>query len=66
VETDHVTSGITAASQRAQSGFGPPLRAPELARARPSPRGAPSGCCWLLVPGGGCLCYQIQPFAFFR
>jgi hypothetical protein len=33
-------------SQRAQSGFGCPLRVPELARARPSPRGAPSGWCW--------------------
>jgi hypothetical protein len=46
--------------KRALSGLGCPLplRVPELARARPSPaRGAPSGCCWLLVPGGDCPCH---------
>jgi hypothetical protein len=33
-------------AQRAQSGFRHAVGAPELARARPSLRGTPFGCCW--------------------
>jgi hypothetical protein len=42
-------------AQRPQSGFGSLQRVPELARARPSPRGAPSGCCWCRGGGGACV-----------